>query len=168
MTTGLLLLRVIVGLLIAGHGVQKLSHRLGGRGLRAGVREFRDDGFRGGVLTALAAGGGRIGSGLLLALGLLTPPAATAAVGVMTVALTVKWRHGPWVRNDGYEYPLVLIVVPAALAVSGPGTWSLDAAPGLLPWPAWTGSLAVAAGVGSGLLARAVLHRPARRTAAGG
>ncbi|MET9441222.1 DoxX family protein [Streptomyces sp. NPDC006610] len=162
MNTGLLVLRVIIGLLIAGHGVQKVSFRLGGRGLRGGIQEFRDDGFRGGALTALAAGAGQIGSGLFLAAGLLTPLAATAAMGVMTVALTVKWRHGLWVQNDGYEYPLVLIVVTAVLSATGPGDWSLDARLGLLPWPAWWAPLVVAAGVGSGLLTRLVLHRPQR------
>ncbi|MFF8831152.1 DoxX family protein [Streptomyces sp. NPDC015131] len=161
MTTGLLVLRLIAGLLIAGHGVQKASHLLGGTGLAGGAREFREDGFRGGRLTALAAGAGQIGSGLFLAAGLLTPLAATAAVGVMTVALTVKWRNGLWVQHDGYEYPLVLIAVAAALSATGPGTWSLDQALGLTPWPGWWAPVAVAAGLGSGLLTRAVLHRPA-------
>ncbi|GAA3088300.1 DoxX family protein [Streptomyces roseofulvus] len=161
MDTGILILRLLVGLLVAGHGVQKVSTHLGGRGLEGGTEEFRADGFRGGVLTALAAGGGQIGSGLLLAAGLLTPLAATGVVGVMTVALTVKWRHGLWVQNDGYEYPLVLIGTAAALAATGPGAWSLDAALGLTPYPLWAAALALAAGLGSGLLTRLVLHRPA-------
>ncbi|MFF6788058.1 DoxX family membrane protein [Streptomyces filamentosus] len=160
MDTGILILRLLVGLLVAGHGVQKVSSHLGGKGLEGGTEEFRADGFRGGVLTALAAGGGQIGSGLLLAAGLLTPLAATGAIGVMTVALTVKWRHGLWVQNDGYEYPLVLIGTAAALAATGPGAWSLDAALGLAPYPLWWAALALAAGLGSGLLTRLVLHRP--------
>ncbi|MFE9739151.1 DoxX family protein [Streptomyces sp. NPDC006477] len=160
MDTGLLLLRLLVGLLVAGHGVQKISSHLGGRGLDGGTEEFRADGFRGGALTALAAGGGQIGSGLLLAAGFLTPLAATGAIGVMTVALTVKWRHGLWVQNDGYEYPLVLIGTAAALAATGPGAWSLDAALGLVPYPLWWAALALVAGLGSGLLTRLVLHRP--------
>ncbi|MFJ3922250.1 DoxX family protein [Streptomyces sp. NPDC090022] len=171
MDTGILILRLLVGLLIAGHGVQKVSPYLGGRGLDGGTEEFRADGFRGGVLTALAAGGGQIGSGLLLAAGALTPLAVTGAVGVMTVALTVKWHNGLWVQNDGYEYPLVLIGTAAALAATGPGAWSVDAALGLTPYPLWWAALALAAGVGSGLLTRLVLHRPAaraRRTAAPG
>ncbi|MGW7366562.1 DoxX family protein [Streptomyces sp. NPDC054841] len=159
MTIGLLILRVVVGLLIAGHGVQKVSFRLGGRGLDGGIREFRDDGFRGGALTALAAGAGQIGSGLFLAAGALTPLAATVAMGVMTVALTVKWRHGLWVQNDGYEYPLVLIVVAAVLSATGPGQWSVDAVLGLLPWAGWWAAAAVTAGVGSGLVVRLLLHR---------
>ncbi|MEV6261476.1 DoxX family membrane protein [Streptomyces sp. NPDC051784] len=166
MDTGILILRLLVGLLVAGHGVQKVSFHLGGHGLDGGTEEFRSDGFRGGVLTALAAGGGQIGSGLLLAAGLLTPLAATGTVGVMTVAATVKWRNGLWVQNDGYEYPLVLIGAAVALAATGPGAWSLDAAIGLTPFPLWWTAVVLAAGAGSGLLARLVLHRapaPVRR-----
>jgi uncharacterized membrane protein YphA (DoxX/SURF4 family) len=86
MDAGLLVLRLVVGLLIAGHGVQKVSFRLGGNGLAGGTEEFRRDGFRGGRPTALVAGGSQIGAGLFLTVGLLTPPAAMAAMGVMTVA----------------------------------------------------------------------------------
>ncbi|MEV6552316.1 DoxX family protein [Streptomyces sp. NPDC051597] len=161
MDTGILILRLLVGLLVAGHGVQKISSHLGGKGLAGGTEEFRADGFRGGALTALAAGCGQIGSGLLLAAGLLTPLAATGVSGVMTVALTVKWRHGLWVQNDGYEYPLVLIGTATALAATGPGAWSLDSALGLTPYPLWWAALALVAGLGSGLLARLVLHQQA-------
>ncbi|MEU7298361.1 DoxX family protein [Streptomyces exfoliatus] len=166
MDTGILILRLLVGLLVAGHGVQKVSSHLGGKGLEGGAEEFRADGFRGGVLTALAAGGGQIGSGLLLAAGFLTPLAATGVIGVMTVALTVKRHNGLWVQNDGYEYPLVLVGTAAALAAIGPGAWSLDAVLGLTPYPLWWAALALAAGLGSGLLTRLVLHRqaPAART----
>ncbi|MCN9241669.1 DoxX family protein [Streptomyces sp. RY43-2] len=160
MDTGILILRLLVGLLVAGHGVQKISSHLGGRGLEGGTEEFRADGFRGGALTALAAGGGQIGSGLLLATGFLAPLAATGAIGVMTVALTVKWRHGLWVQNDGYEYPLVLIGTAAALAATGPGAWSLDSALGFTPYPSWWAAIALVVGLGSGLLTRLVLHRP--------
>ncbi|MEV7773637.1 DoxX family protein [Kitasatospora sp. NPDC086791] len=161
MDTGLLILRVVVGLLIAGHGVQKVSYRLGGNGLAGGTEEFRHDGFRGGTLTALAAGAGQIGSGLFLALGALTPAAAMVAMGVMTVALTVKRPHGLWVQNDGYEYPLVLVVVSGALALTGPGRWSADHAVGLTAWPLRLSVAAVVLGPASGLLTRAVLHRAA-------
>lgn len=60
----MLILRLLVGLLVASHGVQKVSSHLGGSGLEGGTEEFRNDGFRGGALTALAAGSrpDRIGS----------------------------------------------------------------------------------------------------------
>ncbi|MFI9612126.1 DoxX family protein [Streptomyces sp. NPDC052023] len=161
MDAGLLALRLVVGLLIAGHGVQKVSFRLGGNGLAGGTEEFRRDGFRGGRLTAVVAGTSQIGSGLFLAAGLLTPLAAMAAMGVMTVAGTVKWAKGLWVQNDGYEYPLVLVVVSAALALTGPGRWSVDHALDLTPWPVWVAVAAILLGPASGLLTRVVLHRPA-------
>ncbi|MEU6801158.1 DoxX family membrane protein [Streptomyces neyagawaensis] len=161
MDTGLLLLRLVAGLLIAGHGVQKVSFLLGGNGLAGGTEEFRRDGFRGGRLTALAAGGGQLGAGLFLAAGLLTPLAATTAMGVMTVASTVKWRNGLWVQNDGYEYPLVLVLVAAVLALTGPGRWSGDEVLGFAPWPLWVSVAAVLLGPAAGLATRAVLHRPA-------
>jgi putative oxidoreductase len=160
MDTGLLALRLVTGLLIAGHGMQKVSFRLGGTGLAGGTEEFRHDGFRGGRLTALAAGCSQIGAGLFLASGLLTPMAAMAAMGVMTVAGTVKWRNGLWVQKDGYEYPMVLVVVSAVLALTGPGRWSADHLLGLAPWPPWVVVAAVVTGPASGLLTRAVLHRP--------
>ncbi|BBC32184.1 DoxX protein [Streptomyces graminofaciens] len=160
MDTGLLVLRLAVGLLIAGHGVQKVSFRLGGEGLAGGTEEFRHDGFRGGRLTALAAGGSQLGAGLFLAAGLLTPAAATAAMGVMTVAGTVKRLNGLWVQHDGYEYPLVLVAVCGALALTGPGRWSADHALGLTPWPLWASVAAVVLGPAAGLLTRAALHRP--------
>ncbi|MET8586051.1 DoxX family protein [Streptomyces collinus] len=157
--TGLLVLRLVVGLLIAGHGVQKVSFRLGGHGLAGGTEEFRHDGFRGGRLTAVVAGASQIGAGLFLAAGLLTPLAAMAAMGVMTVAGTVKRRHGLWVQNDGYEYPLVLVAVCAALALTGPGRWSLDHVAGFPDRPVWLVLPAIVIGPTSGLLTRVVLRR---------
>ncbi|MDX3850809.1 DoxX family protein [Streptomyces sp. AK02-01A] len=167
MDTGLLVLRLVAGLLIAGHGMQKVSFRLGGKGLSGGTEEFRHDGFRGGRLTALAAGGSQVGAGLFLAIGLLTPAAAMAAMGVMTVASTVKWHNGLWVQDDGYEYPLVLVAVSAVLALTGPGRWSADHVLGLTPWPLWVSLAVIVIGPVSGLLTRVVLHRtpaPDRRT----
>ncbi|AEY93629.1 MULTISPECIES: DoxX family protein [Streptomyces] len=160
MDAGLLVLRVVAGLLITGHGVQKVSFRLGGHGLAGGTEEFRHDGFRGGRLTAVVAGASQIGAGLFLTAGLLTPLAAMAAMGVMTVAGTVKRPKGLWVQNDGYEYPLVLVVISAALALTGPGAWSLDHALGITPWRVWIAVAAIVIGPASGLLTRLVLHRP--------
>ncbi|MER5917863.1 DoxX family protein, partial [Streptomyces sp. NPDC001982] len=107
-----------------------------------------------------AAGLGQIAAGLLLCAGALTPLAATIAGGVMTVAVTVKRRNGLWVQNNGYEYPLVLLILPAVLTLTGPGRWSVDQAIGLLPWAPWWTAAAVGLGVSSGLMTRVILARP--------
>ncbi|MGW0712407.1 DoxX family protein [Streptomyces sp. NPDC002643] len=164
MDIGLLVLRVAIGLLFAGHGIQKVSHRLGGHGIEGGAAEFRADGFRGGRLTAAAAGLGQITAGLLFCAGALTPLAATIAAGVMTVAITVKWHNGLWVQHDGYEYPLVLVILPAVLTLTGPGRWSVDQALGLLAWSPWWTVAAVGLGVFSGLMTRVILGRPGLHT----
>lgn len=160
MDTGLLILRLAIGLLLAGHGLQKISHLLGGNGIEGGAAEFRADGFRGGRLTAAAAGGGQITAGLLLITGALTPLAAATAAGVMTVAITVKWHNGLWVQHNGYEYPLVLVILPAVLSLTGPGRYSIDHALGLLPYSPWWTIAALALGTGAGLTTRQIMHRP--------
>jgi putative oxidoreductase len=116
MTVGLLILRTAVGMLVASHGIQKLTHHLGGEGLAGSIKEFADDGFRGGVLTALAAGLTQVGAGLLLVVGLLAPVASAGVIGVMLVAASTKLAHGPWVQHDGYEYPLLLAALTVVLA----------------------------------------------------
>lgn len=155
---GILLLRVVIGLLIAGHGVQKVSFRLGGKGLKGGIDEFKADGFRGGAFTALAAGTGQLGGGLFLIAGALTPLASMAIIGVMTVALTVKARNGLWVQHDGYEYPLVLITIAAVLSLTSPGRYSIDAVLGLTDYPLWAGAATTLTGIAAGLAVRALLH----------
>lgn len=158
--TGLLLLRLLTGLLIAAHGVQKVSFLLGGSGLVSGTGSSGTTASAAGRSPPSPREAGQIGSGLMLAAGALTPLAAAGAIGVMTVALTVKWPNGLWVQHDGYEYPLVLIGIATTLALTGPGRLSADHALGLPHWPAWSAAAALALGTAGGLAVRALLHHP--------
>jgi putative oxidoreductase len=124
---GLLILRLVVGLLFVGHGAQKLFGIWGGYGLQGTAGFFEGIGLRPGNVHALAAGLVEFGGGLLLALGLITPVASVALIAVMTAAIiTAHFSKGLWVTNGGYEYNLVLASVALALAATGPGAWSLD------------------------------------------
>lgn len=90
----------------------------------------------------------RPGGGLLIALGLATPAAGAAAAGTMIPAATVLAPGGFFATGGGYEYPALLGVSAAALAITGPGDWSLDACLGYRlnrPWMAATTLLASAA-----------------------
>lgn len=153
---GLLLIRFLLGGLVAAHGLQKITHLFGGRGLAGGTEEFRNDGFRGGRFTALLGGGSQTGGGLLLATGLLTPLGVAMVVGSMTVAASVKLPKGLWVQQDGMEYPLVLILGATAIGLTGPGAWSLDRVASINWFPA-TGIAASAAGVLAALAMRRLL-----------
>jgi putative oxidoreductase len=132
MSYGLLALRLVLGLVMAGHGAQKLFGWFGGGGPQGTGGMFGHLRFRAPVLMALVAGVAEFGGGLLLAAGLLTPLAALAIVGVMINAIvTVHWRNGLWATAGGYEYNLIIIAAAAALAATGPGRYSLDA---LIGW----------------------------------
>jgi putative oxidoreductase len=124
---GLLALRAGVGGVLVAHGVQKLFGWLGGHGLAGTGAAFEAMGFRPGRQSAVAAGLGETGGGILIALGLATPAAGAAATGTMIPATAVHAPSGFFATGGGYEYPALLGVSSAALTLIGPGDWSLDA-----------------------------------------
>lgn len=166
MALGLLILRLVVGLTMAAHGTQKLFGWFGGYGL-AGTGGFLEQlGFVPGRRNALFAGLAEFTGGLLLALGLATPLAATLVISVMFVAIaTVHIKHGFFNHNQGYEYNLTLAVVALSVAIIGAGPISVDGALGLRDaGPIW-GLAALLAGVAGGLVQLAGRRAPAAQKA---
>lgn len=167
MDAGLVVARLVFGLLMAAHGTQKLFGWFGGYGLTGTGGYFAQLGFRPGKLFAAVASAAEIGGGLLLALGFLGPIGPAVILSVMVVAAaTVHWPHGVFAQNNGIEVPLLYGVAAVALALTGPGALSLDAALGLTTL--WTPGVTVAllaAGVLGGL-ANVALRRPAAVAAA--
>jgi putative oxidoreductase len=127
MEIGIFLLRVVVGLLMVGHGTQKLFGWFGGHGV-AGTGGFMESlGYRPGRAYAVAGGLTETTLGVLLVLGFMTPLAGAMLIGVMlNAALTAHRGKGLWVTNGGAELPLVLGAVGAALAFTGASRWSVD------------------------------------------
>jgi putative oxidoreductase len=149
MDVGLLILRVVVGLLMIGHGTQKLFGWFEGPGLDGAGGFFESLGFRPGKRHATLAGFTEAGAGVLLVLGFLTPLACAALIGVMVnVILAAHAQKGLWNSNGGFEFPLVLLASAAALAFTGAGDASLDSA---FDWRLSGGGWGVAA-VAVGLL----------------
>lgn len=147
--TGLLLLRLLVGLTLAAHGAQKVFGLFGGGGVAGTGKWLESIGFRPGRRQAVLAGGSELGGGLLLAVGLLTPLAAAMAIGVMAVAgLAGHGGKGFFITRGGWEYCLVLAGIAWVLAFTGPGGWSLDRTLGFtgggLLWGLFAGTLGVA------------------------
>jgi putative oxidoreductase len=103
------------------------------------------------------------GGGLLFELGALIPLAAATAIGVMTVAATVKWRNGLWSQRNGFEFPACLVIASATLSLTGPGAWSVDRVLGHRTWRMAVAVGAIAVGAASGLGVRVLLggHRSA-------
>jgi len=166
MHLGLLVLRLVVGLLFVGHGAQKLFGIWGGHGLKGTAGFFETMGLKPGYFHAAAAAVFEFGGGLLLALGLLTPVAALVLIATMTAAvITVHWTKGLWNTGGGYEFNLVLGAAAFALAATGPGNWSLDHALTLsdhgVLWAIGALVLGLAGGAGAVLSGR-LADRPRR------
>ncbi|MER6125275.1 DoxX family protein [Streptomyces sp. NPDC001795] len=124
---GLLLIRLAVGLLMAAHGAQKLFGIFGGQGLTATGKGFANLGYRPGKVYAVIGGLSEFLGGLGLALGLLTPLAAAALIGVMINAMTtVTGAHGLWETDGGVEYNICIAIVALAIAAIGPGRLAID------------------------------------------
>jgi putative oxidoreductase len=128
LAVGLLIIRVVVGLLFVGHGAQKLFGWFGGYGPKGTGGWMESIGMKPGVLMAVAAGLMELVGGALFAAGLFTPLAAALITLTMLGAIVkVHWKNGIWVTANGYEYPLVLVAVVIGVAFAGAGSYSLDA-----------------------------------------
>ena len=162
LSVGLLLLRVVIGLVMAAHGTQKLFGWFGGYGLTKTGEFFAHLGFRPGRAFAAAASLTEITSGILVALGFLGPVGPALMISVMIVAaITVHWKHGLFASDNGIEVPLLYSTGALALVLAGYGGYSLDARLGLADlWTLAVTWLVVGAGVLGGL-ANAALRRRA-------
>ncbi|WHX50809.1 DoxX family protein [Paenibacillus woosongensis] len=126
--TGLLLIRLVVGILFIGHGAQKLFGMFGGYGPKGTGGWMESIGIKPGVLMAVLAGLMEFVGGLLFTLGFLMPlAAALIALAMLGAIVKVHFKNGLWATANGYEYPLVLLVVAIAVALTGAGDISLDA-----------------------------------------
>jgi putative oxidoreductase len=127
MTVGKLAARVLIGSLMYGHGVQKLTGAYGGPGLQGTDGMMQSLNMHPPRRNSLAAGLVEAVGGPMLALGLGTQLASAAIIGNMVVAIRkVHLPNGPWAANGGWEYNAVLIAALTVLAEQGPGAISLD------------------------------------------
>ena len=129
---GVLIVRLVVGGLLAGHGAQKLFGWFGGAGLQGTAGWMESMGMRPGTAWARLAGGSELGGGLLTALGFLNPLGPIAAMGAMSMAWAKVHLGNPvWSTKGGAELPLTNIAVLSALTLAGPGRLSVDSLLGI-------------------------------------
>jgi putative oxidoreductase len=125
---GLLIIRLVIGVLFIGHGAQKLFGSFGGYGLKGTGGWFESIGIKPGVTMALFAGLAEFIGGILFILGLLTPLAGILIAGTMFMAIVkVHAPNGLWATANGYEFNLTLLAVAIGVALIGPGQFALDA-----------------------------------------
>ena len=157
---GLLLARLVFGVVMAAHGAQKLFGWFGGYGIAGTGSFFESIGFRPGKLFAVAAGLGEFAGGLLVALGFLGPIGPALMLSVMIVASSLHWKNGLFAQKNGIELLLLYSAFAVGIALTGFGAYSLDAALGIAP--TWTPAIiwsVLVIGVAAGL-ANLGLRRP--------
>jgi putative oxidoreductase len=161
----LLVFRIVIGAVFMAHGI---NHIFGGGKIQGTGRWFESLGMKPGWLHAWTASLTEIGSGALLAMGLLTPIAGAGVVGVMLVAwITNHVGNGFFIfrPGEGWEYVMTLCMAGIVIAVLGPGAWSLDRAAGLRNLSGWVGLwIALGAGGGGAAALLAASWRPVRKT----
>jgi putative oxidoreductase len=163
--TALLILRVVIGALLFGHGAQKGFGWFGGPGF-AQTRAMMGAHLRlrpapcWAAMAVLSEAGG----GLLFALGFVQPLGALGVVAAMLMAIQVHWPK-VWASERGFEYPLALLASGLTVGLAGGGRFTLDRAFGIsfpAPGTFFVGVAIVLAGV---IIARVTRAPQATRAA---
>lgn len=116
-------LRVALGVIFLWHGYDKVS-KIGIDGVSGFLGGL---GFPMSTFFAYVLSYGEIIAGIMLILGLYTYIAAKYAAIVAFVALfAVHAAKGFDVREGGYEYIMLILVVSVSVFLTGPGQCSLD------------------------------------------
>ena len=146
------------------HGI---NHIFGGGRIEGTAGWFESLGMRPGKLHTWTASLTEMGSGALLALGLLTPLAAGGIVGTMIVAWITNHLHNGFFifrPGEGWEYVATLTVLGVVIGTLGPGAWSIDghvsAFQSLWGWPGF--AITVGAGGGGAALLLLAYWRPTK------
>jgi putative oxidoreductase len=132
LSLGLLLLRIILGVVFFAHGAQKVLGWFGGYGLSGTVGYFKKVVK---VPTPLAYLGPFVEfvGGIALVFGIFTKAAALGILIMMIVAtLKVHFPQGFFLsgkgdgKGQGYEFTLTLAVISLVLVLLGGGIYSID------------------------------------------
>src|SRR5918998_639186 len=126
-----LVVRLVLGGFVAGHGAQKLFGSFGGPGIEGTTQMVESQGLTPPKPWAMLGGASEFGGGILTSLGLLNPLGPIGVIAAMAMASkTVHGGQPIWVTEGGAEFPVTNIAAATALMLGGPGRYSLDRALG--------------------------------------
>ncbi|NII40757.1 putative oxidoreductase [Curtobacterium flaccumfaciens] len=120
---GLTVLRVVLGVVFIAHGAQKVS-----QGIPGVTQGFAGMGVPFPEIAAPLVAGLELVGGVLLVLGVATRVVAVLlAVDMVVAGVLAHLSSGFFSQDGGFEYVLVLAAGSLAVALTGPGRYSVDA-----------------------------------------
>lgn len=120
---GLTVLRVVLGVVFIAHGAQKFA-----QGIPNVTQGFAGMGVPLAEVAAPLVAGLELVGGVFLVLGVATRVVGVLlAVDMVVAGLLAHSSAGFFSQDGGFEYVLVLAVGSLAVALTGPGRFSLDA-----------------------------------------
>lgn len=120
---GLTALRIVLGVVFIAHGAQKFA-----QGIPNVAQGFSGMGVPLADVAAPLVAGLELVGGVLLVLGVATRVVGVLlAVDMVVAGLLAHASSGFYSQDGGFEYVLVLAVASLAVALTGPGRFSLDA-----------------------------------------
>jgi putative oxidoreductase len=125
-----LLLRLVVGLNLVPHGMQKAFGAFGGPGIDGMAAMLGKMGYPAPTLFAWLLMLTEFVGGVLIAIGFLTRPAAAAVLIFMATAVMQHMPRGFFWSSGGFEYPLMWGVAALFFLIRGGGPYSVDRAIG--------------------------------------
>lgn len=164
MDTGKLVVRLFVGGIFVGHGLQKLKGWFGGPGIEGTEQMMKGTGMHPPRRNAYAVALVETAGGAAIAAGAATPAASAGLIATMLTAIDkVHWKNGFWNTAGGWEFNGTLIATLFALCADGPGRLSVDAAFGNRRWGlGWAiGALALGAVGAFGVVKLGAISAPA-------
>jgi putative oxidoreductase len=164
---GLLILRLSLGATFLVHGY---AHIYRGGKIKGTAGWFESLGMKPGILHAWLASLTELAAGAAIVVGLLTPWAAGAILGVVLVAFVTNHVHAGFFvfrrPTEGWEYLMNLSAMLLALACLGPGEWSLDDKIDYAPSNWWSLIITLVIGIGGAASLLVVFWRKPQPAAA--
>jgi len=124
--------RIVLGLAILPHGLQKTIGLFGGYGFSGSMGFFTGTLGMPWIIALLVILGESLGA-ISLILGFLTRFCAASLAVIMLGAISMAhWQNGFFMnwggdqKGEGVEYHVLVIGMALALVVSGAGRWSVD------------------------------------------
>ena len=120
---GLTALRIVLGVVFIAHGAQKFA-----QGIPDVTQGFAGMGVPLAEVAAPVVAGLELVGGVLLVAGVATRVVGLLlAVDMVVAGLLAHATAGFFAQDGGFEYVLVLAVASLAVALTGPGRFSVDA-----------------------------------------